>query len=187
MAEAVLVALLAAGRATRFGGGKLMAECAGKPLGRWAVEAVEAAGLAPGVVVAGPEGAPFAPGWTVLTNPAPKRGLGSSLALAARHARDTGAERLLVLLADMPLVAPDHLAALAGAQPPAATCHPDGRPGVPALLDRALIEQAAACTGDRGMGPLLALASLFVAPETTLLDVDTAQDLAAAERYLLAG
>ena len=38
------VALLAAGRGTRFGGNKLETACAGKPLGRWAIEAIEEAG-----------------------------------------------------------------------------------------------------------------------------------------------
>ena len=33
------IALLAAGGATRFGGGKLDAQCAGKPLGQWALDA----------------------------------------------------------------------------------------------------------------------------------------------------
>ena len=42
MAERPLVAVLAAGRGTRFGGGKLEALCAGKPLGRCALDAVAA-------------------------------------------------------------------------------------------------------------------------------------------------
>ena len=53
------VAVLAAGLGTRFGGNKLEAICAGKPLGRWAIEAVEAAGLGPGIVVTGAEGVSF--------------------------------------------------------------------------------------------------------------------------------
>lgn len=178
------VAVLAAGRATRFGGGKLEADCAGKPLGRWALDAVEAAGLAPGTIVTGPEGLSFAEGWQRLVNSEPEAGLGSSLALAARTALDAGAEALLVLLADMPLVAPAHLRQFATIPAPVATRHPDGRPGVPVLLDRALIERAATLTGDRGAGPLLAEVTLLDPPAGMLRDVDTPEDLASVERVL---
>src|SRR5690606_25378401 len=99
MADLPLVAVLAAGLGTRFGSGKLEAECAGKPLGRWPVEAVEAVGLGPGVIVTGPDGVSFAPGWKALANLRPEAGLGSSLALAARHALAQDAAALLVLLA----------------------------------------------------------------------------------------
>lgn len=179
-----LVAVLAAGRGERFGGGKLDAPCAGKPLGRWALDAAEAAGLGPGTIVVGPAGAGYAAGWTMLVNPAPEAGLGSSLALAARAALDQRAEALLVLLADMPLVEPAFLRRLAAAAPPAATRQPDGRAGVPALLDRALLEKAAMLTGDRGAGPLLSGATLLDPPPGTLRDVDTAEDLAKVECVL---
>ena len=98
------VAVLAAGRGARFGGNKLAALCAGKPLGRWALDAAEAAGLGPGTVVTGSEAAVFAASWQVLVNPEPAAGLGCSLALAARDALAHGERSLLVLLADMPLV-----------------------------------------------------------------------------------
>lgn len=180
------VAVLAAGRATRFGGGKLEALCAGKPLGRWVLDAVAEAGLGPGTIVTGPEGVSFAEGWTRLVNPEPGAGLGSSLAIAARATLASGAESLLVLLADMPLISAAYLRELATASAPAATRQPDGRAGVPALLDRALLEQAATLTGDRGAGPLLAGASLLEAPPGILQDVDTAEDLAEVEGQLLA-
>src|SRR5690606_40150061 len=48
---------------------------------------------------------------------------------------------LLVLLADMPLVTAEYLSELAAAPAPAATRQLDGRPGVPALLDRELLRQ----------------------------------------------
>ncbi len=178
------VAVLAAGRGTRFGGGKLEAACAGKSLGRWALDAVAEAGLAPGVIVTGPEGVGFAEGWTALVNPHPEQGLGSSLALAAQAALDRGAQSLLVLLADMPLVPADYVRVLAAASAPAATRQPDGRGGVPALLDRSLIGIAARLTGDRGAGPLLAGIPLLDAPAGALHDVDTAEDLAEVERIL---
>jgi CTP:molybdopterin cytidylyltransferase MocA len=184
MADAPLVAVLAAGRGTRFGGGKLEAPCAGKPLGRWVLDAVEAAGLGPGLIVTGPEGVSFAECWTALINPEPGAGLGTSLAIAARAAGERGA--LLVLLADMPLVMPAYLRALAATAAPAATRQPDGRAGVPALLDRTLLKQAADLTGDRGAGPLLARAALLDAPPGSLRDVDTPRDLAEVEPQLLA-
>jgi len=179
-----LVAVLAAGRGTRFGGGKLEAMCAGKRLGRWSLDAIEGAGLRPGTIVTGPEGVTFAGSWTVLVNPAPEAGLGSSLALAASGALDAGARSMLVLLADMPLVTAAYLRRLASARAPAATRHPDGRPGVPGLLDRALMERAARLSGDRGAGPLLAGATLLDPPVGMLRDVDTPEDLASVERIL---
>lgn len=185
MAERPLVAVLAAGRSTRFGGVKLEAPCAGKPLGRWAIEAVEAAGLGQGVIVTGPEGVSFAPGWTALTNPRPEDGLGSSLAIAAHNALDRDAPPLLVLLADMPLVTAEFLRGLA-ASAPAATRQSDGHPGVPALLDRALIAEAAQLSADRGAGPLLRGVTLLDAPTGMLRDVDTPADLAEVERQLSA-
>jgi molybdenum cofactor cytidylyltransferase len=183
MAEPAVV-VLAAGRATRFGGGKLEAICAGKPLGRWALDAAAGAGFGPGLIVTGPEGVSFAEGWTSLINPDPEAGLGSSLALAARLVLMGGGESLLVMLADMPLVTPDYLRALTAHGAPAATHQPDGHAGVPALLDRALLEAAAKLSGDRGAGPLLRDAPLLDPPSGMLSDVDTAEDLAEVERML---
>jgi molybdenum cofactor cytidylyltransferase len=184
MADGPLVAVLAAGLGTRFGGGKLEAACAGKPLGRWPVEAVEAAGLEPGVIVTGPGGVSFAPGWTALANARPEDGLGSSLALAARLALAQDAAALLVLLADMPLVTHGYLRALAESHAPVATRHPDGRAGVPAVLGRELLEKAAQLMGDRGAGPLLAGVPLLAPPAGMLLDVDTPEALAKVEAIL---
>lgn len=185
MAKRPLVALLAAGRSTRFGGAKLEALCAGKPLGRWAVEAAESAGLGRGVVVTGPEGVSFARGWTKLTNPRPQDGLGTSLAIAARHALDEGRGTMVVMLADMPLVLPGLLKLLAGAPAPMAFRYRTGQPGVPALLDRRLMAAAAGLAGDRGLAPLLRDVSTLPAG-MTLFDVDTPEDLAEAERQLSA-
>lgn len=183
------VVVLAAGRGERFGGGKLDAPCAGKPLGCWVLGAVEAAGLDPGTLVVGPGSAHFAdrsPGWSLLVNPHPEEGLGSSLALAARRALARGDAALLVLLADMALVSAGYLRELAATAAPAATRHQDGRPGVPAVLDRALLEQTARLTGDHGAGAMLHGVTLLEPPPGMLRDVDTAEDLAEVERQLLA-
>lgn len=181
MAEAApLVAVLAAGLGRRFGGGKLDADCAGKPLGQWALDAVAAAGLAPGVIVTGPVAPGFAAaarGWTVLTNPAPDAGQGGSLAMAAQAALGTGRD-LLVVLADMPLVSPDHLWGLAATSETTATRWPGDRAGVPALLTGDILRAAASLSGERGAALLLAGSSLLDAPPGTLADADTPADLA---------
>lgn len=181
-----LVAVLAAGRGERFGGNKLEAPCAGKPLGRWAIEAVEAAGLGPGMIVFAGELPSYAEEWDHLINGAPEEGLGSSLAGAAYFALDRGADALLVLLADMPLISADYLRELAAQRAPAATRYPEGHAGVPALLDPPLMELAVGRSGDHGLGPLLRGATLLDPPPGMLRDVDTPADLAAVEAQLLA-
>ena len=183
MAEAgPLVAVLAAGLGRRFGGDKLDADCAGKPLGRWVLDAVVAAGLAPGVVVVGPHAPGFAlaSGWALVTNPQPEAGLGGSVALAAAAALAQHRDLVLVL-ADMPLVTPAFLADLAAHEGAVATRHPDGRAGVPALLPLAVLGKAAQLAGERGAARLLAGIdglTLLVPPPGMLADVDHAADLA---------
>lgn len=190
MADGTFVAVLAAGSASRFGGGKLDADCAGRPLGRWVLDAVEVAGLLPGVIVTGTEVPLFAAaarGWRVLVNPDAEAGLGTSVAAAAREAQRSGADRLLLLLADMPLVCADYLARIAAAPAPAATRHPDGRPGVPALFAAKDFAALAALSGDRGAGAVLSGTdgvTLLEPPADLLSDVDTLQDLARVARVV---
>ncbi|MCB2065338.1 MAG: nucleotidyltransferase family protein [Erythrobacter sp.] len=184
-----LVAVLAAGRARRFGGGKLDAPCAGKPLGQWALDAVSEAGLEPGMIVVGPQVPRFAleaRGWHLLHNPDPAAGQGGSVALAARHAAMQG-RALLVLLADMPMVDPAHLRRLAGCAVNAATRYPDGRAGVPVCLRGAALGKLEALSGERGAGAILSgLAGLEVleAEADSLIDVDSPEDLERARRML---
>lgn len=184
--SAPLVAVLAAGAASRFGGGKLDADLAGKPVGQWVLDAVAAAGLAPGLIVVAPLVPRFAAasGWPLLTNINASDGLGTSIALAASAALGQG-RALLVVLADMPLVSPQHLAALA-ANRCAATLYADGKAGVPALADLALLPALAELAGSEGAGPLLAARSDLVrlppapAAPAMLLDIDRPEDLARA-------
>lgn len=189
--SAPLVAILAAGGAKRFGGGKLDADCAGKAVGQWALDAVAAAGFAPGVIVVGAVAPQFAltSGWRLLVNPDASQGLGTSLSLAARHAMEAG-RPLLVLLGDMPLVSPAHLAKLTESGALSATAYPGGRLGVPAFFPPAQLEKLARTSGDTGAGPLLAGrgdAAAIGPPEHMLLDVDTPQDLDLAAQYLRRG
>jgi len=181
--EPPLVAVLAAGSAARFGGGKLDADCAGKPLGQWALEAAQDAGFAPGVLIVGSPQPAFAranAGWTIVTNARAQEGLGTSLALAARCALERD-RRLLVMLADMPLIAPSHLSALAACTTSAATLYPGDKPGVPALLSHDVLGDVVRLKGDDGAASLLRTLpdlQLLQAPDGSLRDVDTPQGLA---------
>ncbi len=190
MDDGLLVAVLAAGAGRRFGGGKLDADCAGRPLGAWALAAAERAGLQPGIIVTPPQVPAFAQAahrWTCVTNPDPGRGLGSSLAIAANHAASSGAGRLLVLLADMPLLEPSMLRELAGGETLAAARHRGGRPGVPAVFAAAHLPLLQSLDGARGAGPILAAMPglrLVDAAQGTLADVDDAAALVHAAHVL---
>jgi molybdenum cofactor cytidylyltransferase len=179
----LLVAVLAAGQGSRFGGGKLDMLVGGKPLGRFALEAVAGAGLTDGIIIVGdttPQFASQAQGWELLQAANAHLGLSHSLRAAVQAARDANAKRLLVLLADMPLVDLGHLAKLAASNAPAATRQAKGRPGVPALLTANLFEAIDQLTGDQGAAKLLAATPnvrvIDAAPDS-LIDVDTEEDL----------
>lgn len=198
MTDRGTIAILAAGRARRFGGGKLDAPCAGKPLGRWTLDAVAAAGALPGFIVVGQETPAFAhaaerEGWTLIVNPRADEGMGSSVALAASHAARLKAETLLLLLADMPLIPPSAIRALLDHVPataPAATRYPSGRPGAPARFPATLFGAMAVLHGDRGAASLLEGRTdlhLMEPAENVLIDVDDAAGLARAEALLSAG
>ena len=184
----LLVAVLAAGRGARFGGEKLDAPCAGRRLGDWTLDAVTRAGLAAGMIVVPTDPPQFATasGWLLLHNERAESGLGTSLACVARKAKARDCD-LLVLLADMPLVDPAHLRALAASTGLAATRYPSRRPGVPARFPRASLDALSVLEGDRGAGGWLtqqAGLTLVDPPEGMLLDVDTPAALACAERML---
>lgn len=185
----MLIAILAAGSARRFGDDKLAADCAGKPLGQWALDAALAIG-APTVWIGG-ESKPawVAPPCEFIPNPDAASGLASSLRVAARCANEARTASLLVMLADMPLVDPPLLRELIAAGPLAACAYPDGRTGVPALFPAAYFPRLAGLTGDHGAGALLRDAPglrLIHPTEGALADVDTLADLAEAAARLSA-
>lgn len=190
-----LIAILAAGLGSRFGGGKLDAPCAGRRLGEWAV--ATALGFEwPVAVVAGPGErrflAPFAGRIGVIENASPSAGIGSSVALAAGAAREAGASALIVMLADMPLLQPGSirkLAQLASVHGLSATAWPVGRNGVPACFGASHFDALATLSGDMGAQALLRSCSedaLLRLDAEQLSDVDTAADLASVADLLAA-
>jgi len=195
MTPRIAIAILAAGRASRFGGGKLDAPCAGRPLGRWVLDAVAAADAPPGLIVTGPSAPVFAQeagwgGWTLISNPEPEAGLSGSVALAARHAQHWEADALILLLADMPLVPAATIRTMLDHRPvavPIAALHPGGGPGVPARFPAELFGRLTELGGDRGGAGLLATRTdthFLDLPPDALLDVDDRYGLLRAESAL---
>ncbi|MCP9222090.1 NTP transferase domain-containing protein [Erythrobacter sp. LQ02-29] len=186
----LLTVLLAAGAARRFGGGKLDAPVAGRPLGTWSAIALQRLPASGRLIVVPPTPPAFVDaleGWDIATNPMPERGIGGSIAIAARHAAAYGFERMVVALADMPLVPSDHFAALADGDAIAFTRYPDGSPGVPAAFPQrrfaALAELTSGGAAEQDWGEEIAL----IAPRDgqALSDVDEQGDLPAVERLFL--
>jgi len=183
-----LIAILAAGGSSRFGRDKLTRTCAGKPLGRWAVDAAIPLGR-PLVWVGRGGRPPFLPAsCRYRENSRPEDGLSRSLAIAAGTASDHAASALLVLLADMPLVTTNLLRDLEQLSAPSACAHSDGSPGVPALIPSHLFLTLQGLQGDRGAAAILRGIDglkLVHPPAELLRDVDEPADLATAEVALL--
>lgn len=110
--------------------------------------------------------------------------MSASFQAACRLAEQAGAGRLLILLADMPLVAPATIVRLLQS-PDDAACHHAGRRLPPVLLHRATWQGQSWPEGDFG-----ARALIRSLPEQALIaltgaearDVDTIADLAAASQ-----
>ncbi|CAO0824893.1 molybdenum cofactor cytidylyltransferase [Desulfarculales bacterium] len=190
--------VLAASSAERFGGGKLAAPLAGRPLLAWAVRTALWSGLERVLVVLGPEAQalrpllPADPRLEVLFNPRHREGMGTSLALAASRAGETGAAGLAVLLGGMPLVSPFVLAAVARAalEAPAgaaAACAGEKR-GYPVAFSARHFPQLTRLGGNQGgrllLDQLVSGLALVEAPPQSFLDVDRPADLARAAGIL---
>jgi molybdenum cofactor cytidylyltransferase len=158
--------VLAAGRAQRYGGDKLLAELDGRPLLQHVLDAAALAGLRPVIVVLPAHGERLqaAISWRHeqrVINPTPAAGLSSSLRLGleALQGRLDPPDRAVILLGDQPRLSRAQLAILL-AHPPderrpiVVPRYDDGRPGNPVLLERAAWSLAAGLTGDRGMSQL---------------------------------
>lgn len=186
--------VLAAGAARRFGAAKLLAPFSGAPLIRRTAQGVCAASFAEVLVVTGAQTAQITAALEglecrILAAPDWQEGMAASLraGLAVLAPESRG---VCIFLGDMPLV-PVHLcgelAARAEAAGYAARPQVAGKPGHPAAFTRAAFSDLMALQGDRGANRLLAergsaVAYVETADAGALLDVDTPDDLAAAQR-----
>jgi molybdenum cofactor cytidylyltransferase len=189
--ENIAAVVLAAGRSTRFGANKLVAELGGKPIVRWVVEAALGSTASPVLVVTGHQHAQTRGALTGLDvvfvhNPDYAQGLSTSLkaGIAAVPPAVAGA---LVLLGDMPQIATAHLDRLIVAfrDESGAVVVPThaGKRGNPVLWPRAYFEDMLRLKGDAGAKRLLAahasrVREVDLGTGAIFLDVDTAEVLA---------
>ncbi len=175
--------ILAAGAGTRFGATppKQLAPFRGRPLLEWAVRAQCAvAGLERVVVVLGARAdevraaVDFGRAQTVVCDDW-ESGQAASLRRGLREL--SAADRVIVTLADAPLVTPEVIELFVTAAPRTRAVY-DGRPGHPVVLGAAEIAALTALEGDRGArdllrgGPVLEVGHLCSGR-----DIDTPDDL----------
>lgn len=169
-----VVLVLASGRGERFtasggSGSKLQALLAGKPVLAWTLDAVRASGLP----------------WHL--EDAGHPGMGDSIAAAVRATRD--APGWLVLPGDLPLVRPETLRSVAEALALHDVVVPvfAGERGHPVGFAAACGAELGALGGPNGAASVLRahrVAELPVQDRGIVVDIDTVQALAAAERWL---
>jgi molybdenum cofactor cytidylyltransferase len=174
-----VVLVLASGRGERFvasggTGSKLDALLAGRPVLEWTLAAVKASGLR----------------WHV--ERAAHEGMGDSIAAAVRATSDAWGWRILP--ADLPLIQPDTLLAVAGALArfDVVVPHYRGRRGHPVGFRDVCESALRALHGANGAQPVVraqaavgAVHDMEIDDAGAVTDIDTVQDLREAERAML--
>jgi CTP:molybdopterin cytidylyltransferase MocA len=184
----VFAAVLAAGRATRFGATKQLADIGGEPMVRRAVLTANEVFGDRTLVVAGHESDAIARACQgtqgfVLVNEAYADGIGSSIARAVSSLAHA-ASAVVVILADQPLVTAGHLRSLldawSGADRQIVATGFANTAGPPVLFPAACFADLMALDGDNGGRRLLRDTRFEVVTidfEDAAVDVDTARDL----------
>lgn len=184
------VVVLAAGQSARFGACKLLEDYRGEPLVRHVVRAARDA--APGGihVVTGYQAdaiAAAAAADVVVRNHDYADGMGGSIARGVRAARN-GADAIIVMLADQPLVGASHLDALierwSGDESEVVATRTSRSLGPPVLFGSAAFDALCCLDGDGGAKPVM-LDPRFtlreVACDDAAIDIDTRADLEALQ------
>jgi molybdenum cofactor cytidylyltransferase len=182
LAGRIAVLLLAAGRATRFGTPKLRATLSGRPVIHHVAQTLADMPFAYRLCVSTQEGADLSLfGFeAVIVEPGLPMASSIGAGMAAALARDVDA--VLIALADMPFVSKGHIRALLAAfdgSVVGTSCIGVAMP--PAIFGRKHFERLTHLSGDSGANALLRNASLIEAPAEQLFDIDTPDDLLAAE------
>jgi len=185
---AIRACVLAAGTSTRFGGTKLVQRLRGKPLVQHALLAAQGAckgwvtlvvGHDEDAVVAAAAGLSD----NVVVNYEHQRGIGTSIAAGTRACRD-GADAILIVLADQPLVTTAHLNELkdnwSGADDEIVTSSFEGVVSPPILFPKNAFDALCELSGDTGAKKILSSDEFHVRSidfPPAGMDVDTPEDL----------
>jgi molybdenum cofactor cytidylyltransferase len=195
-APRIAALVLAAGRSSRMGSNKLLAEVAGKPMLTHVVDAALASQARPVVVVTGNEADRVAAALgdrpaQLVHNADFAAGISGSLKAGLR-ALDDQVDGALVCLADMPLLGAATLDRLIAAFNPVegrAICVPtwNGKRGNPVLWSRRFFAEMAELAGDVGARHLIGehadqVCEVAMADDAVLLDIDTPEALASLRR-----
>lgn len=189
--------VMAAGVGKRFGANKLLADFVGKPLFRWALEAVDPNCFSGVIVVTGHGPVAAAAeelGFRVICNDRPEDGVSRTIRLGLQAAEACGGA--LFMTADQPLLTTETLRKLTAqfTEEPRyiyAASH-DGVRGNPCLFPGDLLEELLALQGDTGGAAVIRKhperLRLVEVPEWELFDCDTPETMAicrekAAEKY----
>lgn len=181
--EDTALVLLAAGRSERFGdvGSKLEEDFLGQPLGLHVTVALEALPFRDRIAVTGTARVDYAArGYRVVPNPDPAGKMASSVRLGVRHAQATGAQAVLIALADMPRVTAAHILRLydAARNGDTVVASSDGRdPRPPALFGADRFDFLMTLDGDHGARDLVRGGRHVVASPGELIDIDTPEEL----------
>ena len=181
--KAFSAVVLAAGASRRFGeADKLYADIDGKPVLRHVIDGLATLGLGEVLVVARKP----VEGVTHIVNPHPDAGMGQSLALGIGALKPC--EAVFVVLADMPLVAPDlyrKMAAALSGNDIVVPVH-KGQNGHPVLFASACFDELHRLSGDQGARKILRSGRYTVCHIETgayiLADIDTPEDITRLSR-----
>lgn len=186
----IFAAVLAAGRASRFGATKQLVELRGVPLVQKAVTVAAQACDDRVITVIGHDwqhvvrAMESSAGFLVM-NDNYRTGLGSSIATAARACKEC-ADAMLLVFADQPLVTVQHLQALmdrwSGSEREIVATTFRGIQGPPVLFPRATFDALCNLRGDAGARELLRDSRFTLKSvefEDAAIDIDTPSDLAA--------
>jgi molybdenum cofactor cytidylyltransferase len=183
--------VLAAGAGRRFGAPKQLAPLGGRPMLERVLAAIAAAPLARVFVVLGAEAdaiisrvdlrgaeAVICDDW--------EAGLSASLRTGVARADASGAESVVVVLGDQPMISPNSIAKTISARGGVAAVRANygGTPGHPVLLERELFAKVGGLRGDAGARALLAEVPVREVDCDGLgspVDVDTPSELEAVQ------